>query len=478
MVTKKKPIKVRRRILSNKRTKGGNKKQHSKKRRTKRTKNKIKGGAGTERLTKPRTISSVKAVNYDPPGTVLADAVRHEINLEVQKVRDLTEKSDAVQSHGKAKRLRPKEDVISFMLVDLHGSYEDKKEGTQTPNNEKGFEIGVGLRDDIMTWFFARYTNATPNIPSDKVLPIFLKEHSNWEKIFIGLKQMEIDYKMYYYKLKKKKTDITISCTNNENIEMALNFIDSLSVPFQEEIVKGIGEGGRVGQIYSDKCSGFPQAGSHENGAILERAGSQLLQDTACGCENATVQSNSWSTFIQEFFKKCTRFMYPKTYVDSKWHIAATLSAIESIPDSKKSIIKRKNQLFCLSYGNDPNMSITIFTKETARIHAFENYHLEELDADVNGLKKTNFFSYITHIDLSKGLDVTCIKIFYEQFENILQYFSTDLGYRNDFVKGNFEKSNIFFIDDINFILDKLFNLSQDELVSFYESCRGRPDAY
>lgn len=90
MVTKKKPIKVRRRILSNKRTKGGNKKQHSKKRRTKRTKNKIKGGArGKVRRGEKRS-------------------------LEVE---------DEDEDEAKPEYERWTGEAISFVLVDLHGRY-------------------------------------------------------------------------------------------------------------------------------------------------------------------------------------------------------------------------------------------------------------------------------------------------------------------------------------------------------------------
>ena len=442
MVTKKKPIKVRRRILSNKRTKGGNKKQHSKKRRNKRTKNKIKGGAR---------------------GEARARAKRKSSSLENSRDNEYRPSQDPAK---KAKN------VISFVLVDLHGSYEDKKK--ETPNN-----IGVGLRDDIMTWFFSRYTNSTPNIQSDELIKIILNHYEHWGKIFTGLKQMETDYKMFY-KLNKKESDI---CPNKENIELALNFIDELSVPFQEAIKQGIEAGGPVGEIYLEKCSG-PQAGSHGNNDRLSREGSERLQNTACGCEKEVVQSTSWINFINDLVKQCTDFMYPPPpkYVDSKWHIAATLSAIESIPDSDASIRKRKNQLYCLTYGKkDRNMGITIFTKKINLDYAFENYHLEELGTDENGLINTRFFSYITPEEESQGIDVTCIKIFYDQFKNIQQYFLTSLSYRigkrNEFVKGDFGKNQIFFIDDINFILYKLFNLSQDEIINFYESCRGRPDA-
>lgn len=448
MVTKKKPIKVRRRILSNKRTKGGNKKQHSKKRRSK-----IKGGAPPSGYSKVR-----KPIKLSTPLKKKASKINTKLQLD----------------------RKPKNNAISFVLVDLHGSYEDKKEGIKPLYNEKGIEKGVGLRDDIMTWFFSRYTNATPNIQSDELIKIMFNHSINWEKIFTGLKQMETDYKMYYFKLKKTETDITSrSCPNKENIELALNFIDELSRPFQQEIEEGIEAGGSVGEIYLEKCSGLPQAGSHGNHAILEREASQLLQDTACGCENAVVQSTSWINFIKDLVKQCTDFMYPPPkYVDSKWHIAATLSAIKHIPDSDKSIIKRQNQLYCLTYDNDPNMGITIFTKKRNLDYALNKYVLTTLNRDENGLIKTNFFSYITHIDPSQGIDVTCIKIFYHQFENIQGHFPLNLGNRDKFVEGDFGTNNIFFIDDINFILDKLFNLSQDEIINFYESCRGRPDAY
>ena len=457
MITKKKPIKVRRRILSNKRTKGGNKKQHSKKRRTK-----IKGGvppSGDLKVRKPITLST--------PHKKKASKINTNPQLE--------KKASKINTNPQLDR-KPKNKAISFVLVDLHGSYEDKKEGIQPLYNEKMIEKGVGLRDDIMTWFFARYTNSTPNIPLDQVLPIFVKERHNWEKIFIGLKQMETDYKNYY------NPDIIRSCPNKENNELALNFINELSVPFQAAIKQGIEEGGSVGEIYLKKCSGLPQAGSHKNHAILEREKSQRLQDTACGCEKANVQSNSWLNFIKDLVIECYDSMYPPKYVDSKWHIAATLSAIKHIYDSDASIsdasiIKRQNQLFCLSYDNDPKMSITIFTKKRNLDYALKEYHLVKLGTDENGLINTRFFSYITHIDPSQGIDVTCIKIFYRQFENIQKHFSLNLGNRNQFVNGNFETNNIFFIDDINFILYNLFNLSQDEIINFYESCRGRPDA-
>ena len=222
MVTKK-TYKIRKVALSNKRTKYRKRKKHqSKKKRTK-TNKLSRGGAwrGSRTLPRHTLTDSMKQSKKSPA-------------ISTEKFKKAFIKAEEEEVYA-ARLAVEAEEPKSFMLVDLHGSYFDSNDISTEGH-------GAGLRDDIMTWFFARYTNSTPNIPLDKVLRVLFNHYEHWEQIFTGLKQMEIDYQKYYDNPKK--------CPIIEPDWMALDFIKRMSVPFQKAIVDGMDEGGNIRDIY------------------------------------------------------------------------------------------------------------------------------------------------------------------------------------------------------------------------------------
>jgi hypothetical protein len=471
MITKKKPIKVRRRILSNKRTKGGKKKQHSKKRRTKRTKNKIKGGANSER-----------------------------------KKRKLEDEDEAKPEYE-----RWTGEAISFVLVDLHGSYlsrpiftyeQDKNQSYFTNaanqqrflsadgNSYKSFELndlvardvvgenavaGSGLRDDIIFWFFSRYTNSTPNINSHYIIQFILIQ--NWKTIFSGLKLMEQQYQKFYSS-DEKQCLISIPAKDEEKIIEAQTFIKTISEPFQIAVKQMIEKYHK--RIWKP-CSGFGHSNSECSKTDLERTSSQPLHNAAfASCD---LVPSGWYNRIQQFVKSCISnfFDKPREYKKSKWHISATGESIKSAYPRQTDvqiIETRKKELYGLSYKGESDRVITIFTKPDAVHYAYTTYHLlptdDKKDTYDDGIKN-KFFTYRV---FPEEPDKCIILIREAQFKEIQKNFL--LPDRTEYIdssSGLFDTHSIFFIDDINFILYNLFNLSQDEIINFYESCRGRPDA-
>jgi hypothetical protein len=471
MVTKKKTYKVRRRIISKKRTKGGNKKQHSKKRRTKRTKNKIKGGVRGEEMRGEKRS-----------------------------------REDEDEDEAKPEYERWTGEAISFVLVDLHGSYlkrpiitydENQSYFTNASglqrflsadgNSYTSFEMnelvardvvgenavaGSGLRDDIIFWFLSRYTNSTPNINSHYIIKFILIQE--WKTIFSGLKIMEQRYQSFY------SEEQCLSSTSEEEykIRKAQTFLETISEPFQIAAKQMI-------ETYHKRiwnpCSGFGQSNSECSKMDLERTNSLPLHNAAfASCD---LVPSGWYNRIQQFVKSCISnfFDKPSEYKKSKWHIGATEKSIESAYPRQTDvqiIETRKKELYGLSYKEESDRVITIFTKPDAVNYAYKtldiSHFVDEHDSKDDGIKNL-FFTYRV---FPEEPDKCIILIREAQFKAIQTYFV--LPDRTEYIdssSGTFEKHSIFFIDDINTILFKLFRLQTENTVSFYESCRGRPDA-
>jgi hypothetical protein len=453
--------------LSNKRKKGGNKKQRSKKKKSKRTRTKKKIRGGSKRTLTRKNVSRGKNFKYNGKNGKSALNNRKKTTSEIRKQDKFSKRSGVIK--------------LSLMFGNLHGQYFLPKDGTVLLDN-----LGAGLRDDFMYYIFANYANLSPadiyseNVIINKIIEA-MENNYNWINILEGLELMQERYKTFY------QTFDSPSCsqgTDDEKKKIALagKFLTDLSETHNEVLKEWQEHGG-----FHCPGAGGPlhtvNTQFTEGNAEYLKEHSCALQEQAISMTDKDVGANSKSWFgsimnsVSHFYTTCKDLLGNKTFdfttlIPSTFHLASTAMAQEktlewNIQNQKfnpamcsrqiKELNRRKQELYALTYGkengDDNNQSISIFTTYTEKIQeAFQSGFCKvEMKTPPN--------CYIT---INK-----------EQFLAI----STKLGLPNryDLMKpeAGFDPDTYFFMDDINYILLNIFDLQQDEVISFYGSCRG-----
>ena len=461
-------INNRKRLLSNKRKKGGNKQQRSKKKTSKRTrtKQKIRGGSKPATQTRKKNESRGKNFKYNGKNGKSALNNRTKTTSEIRKQDRFSKRSGVIK--------------LSLMFGNLHGQYFLPKDGTVLLDN-----LGAGLRDDFMYYIFANYANLSPadkyseNVIIKKIIDAM--NTSNWINILEGLELMQERYKTFY------QTFDSPSCSQGtddekKNIALAGKFLTDLSETHKEVLKEWQEHGdfhcpGAGGPLHTAN----PQF--TEGNAEYLKEQSCALQEQAISMTAKDVGANSKSWFgsimnsVSHFYTTCKDLLGNKTFdfttlIPSTFHLASTAMAQEktlewNIQNQKfnpsmcsrqiKELYRRKQELYALTYGkengDDNNQSISIFTTYTEKIQeAFQSGFCKvEMKTPPN--------CYIT---INK-----------EQFIKIGVQERMDNRYDLMKPEAGFDPDMYFFMDDINYILLNIFDLPQEEVISFYGSCRG-----
>ena len=370
---------------------------------------------------------------------------------------------------------------LSLMFGNLHGQYFLPKDGTVLLDN-----LGAGLRDDFMYYIFANYANLSPadkyseNVIINKIIEA-MENNSNWINILEGLELMQERYKTFY------QTFDSPSCSQGtddekKNIALAGKFLTDLSKTHKEVLKEWQEHGdfhcpGAGGPLHTDD-----QKFTDRNTEYLKEQ-SCALQEQAISMTAKDVGANSKSWFgsvmnsVSHFYTTCKDLLGNKTFdfttlIPSTFHLASTAMAQEktlewNIQNQKfnsamcrrqiKELYRRKQELYALTYGKEDgdenNQSISIFTTYTEAIKT------------ANGKGFCDF-----EMKIPPNCYITINK---EQFLAISQELG--LPNRYDLMKpeSGFDPDTYFFMDDINYILFVLFGLQQEEVISFYGSCRG-----